>query len=109
MRIAIAADGDNVSAHFGHCARFAVYSVAGGVAKHEEDLVAPPHEPGVFPTFLAENQVNLVIAGGMGPKAVDLFKAKGIEVLLGVSGGIPQAAEAYAEGRLQAGESTCHH
>jgi predicted Fe-Mo cluster-binding NifX family protein len=45
----------------------------------------------------------------MGPKAVELFQQKGIDVLLGVKGNASQVAETFAAGRLQPGISSCHH
>jgi len=45
----------------------------------------------------------------MGPRAIELFHANGIEVLLGVSGNVDYVAQDYIAGRLSPGESTCHH
>ncbi len=109
MKIAIAKDGDQVSAHFGHCEGYAIYLVEGATLWREDDLASPGHEPGRLPAFLHEHGVNLVIAGGMGPRAVELFAQNDIEVILGICGTIECVAEEYAAGRLSAGESSCHH
>ncbi|RXE55549.1 hypothetical protein ABH15_11140 [Methanoculleus taiwanensis] len=109
MKIAIAKDGNQVSEHFGHCEGYAMYRVENSIIFKEDDLASPGHEPGRLPVFLSENGVNLVIAGGMGPRAVELFAANGIEVLLGVGGPIDFVAQEYIAGRLTAGDSSCHH
>lgn len=109
MRLAIALEGEEVSGHFGHCEKYALFQVMEGRADREKDVLSPGHEPGKLPVFLADLQVDMVIAGGMGPKAVELFQQRGIDVLLGVKGNASQVAETFAAGRLQPGISSCHH
>jgi predicted Fe-Mo cluster-binding NifX family protein len=109
MRIAIAQDGNQVSGHFGHCEAYAIFDVEGSIIYRRDDLLSPGHKPGQLPIFLAGHGVNLVIAGGMGPRAVDLFHENGIEVLLGISGNVDYVAQDYIAGRLSPGESSCHH
>ena len=109
MKLAIALDGENVSEHFGHCDKYAIFNVDGSNATHHENLDSPKHEPGKLPVFLAEHKVNVVIAGGMGPKAVELFNLRGIDVILGVSGTADLVAKQFAAGLLKPGESSCHH
>ncbi|WP_048148355.1 NifB/NifX family molybdenum-iron cluster-binding protein [Methanolacinia paynteri] len=109
MKVAVAMEGDNVSAHFGHCVSYAIFNVNGKDIAREEDLMSPGHEPGRLPAFLSEHNVDFVIAGGMGPRAVDLFCSYGIEVILGVSGSIDSAVSEFANGNLVSGQSMCHH
>ena len=109
MRIAVAQDGNKVSEHFGHCEGYAIFDVEESIIYRRDDLPSPGHEPGRLPVFLAEHGVNLIIAGGMGPRAIDLFHGNGIEVLLGISGNVDYIAQGYIAGRLSPGESSCHH
>jgi len=109
MKVAVAKEGNIVSAHFGHCASYAVYNVNGTEVTREEDLLSPGHEPGRLPAFLSEHKVDFIIAGGMGPRAVELFCSYGIEVVLGVSGDIDDVVSEFARGNLKSGESMCHH
>ena len=67
-------DGITVEEHFGHCEKFAVYTIEEGKIVKKEFLTAPEHAPGVFPRFIAENNINVVITGGMGQRAIDLIK-----------------------------------
>lgn len=107
LKIAIAREGSEVSGHFGHCQAYAIYEADNATIAHIEDLQSPAHEPGKLPPFLASHGVNLIIAGGMGQRAVDLFTDNKIEVILGVSGMVDKAAQDYYEGRLVNSGSIC--
>ena len=109
MKIAIAQEGSAVSAHFGHCEGYAVYSIENGTAVREADLANPGHQPGFLPVYLGEHGIGAVIAGGMGPRAVDLFCQNGIEVVLGVAGPLDEVARSYAAGTLEGGVGVCNH
>jgi predicted Fe-Mo cluster-binding NifX family protein len=109
MKVAIAKDGDEVSGHFGHCKQYAVFTVENGKITQRELLDSPGHEPGRLPAFLAQHGVTHVVAGGMGPRAVDLFCASSIEVYLGITGPIDTIIEDFIAGRVTPGESSCHH
>jgi predicted Fe-Mo cluster-binding NifX family protein len=109
MKLAIAKDEGRVSAHFGHCEGYAIYQIKDSVIYRQDELESPPHEPGKLPVFLASHNVTHIIAGGMGPKAVDLFCQNGIEVILGVSGPVDIVAQDFIAGRIVPGESSCHH
>ena len=109
MKVAIALEGAAVSEHFGHCEGYAVYNIENNNAVWQENIANPGHSPGFLPVFLAERGINTVIAGGMGPRAVDLFCENGIDVVLGVHGPAEEAARAYAAGTLVGGTSVCTH
>jgi predicted Fe-Mo cluster-binding NifX family protein len=108
-KIAIAQDGSLVSQHFGHCMSYALFTLENGKLTRLPDLESPGHEPGKLPRLLADQKVDVILAGGMGPRAVDMFESFGIDVILGVSGDLGTAAEAYAKGTLTAGMSSCSH
>jgi len=109
MKIGIAKEGTIVSPHFGHCEGYAIFSIENGAISRRVDIPNPGHQPGVLPALLAREGVNLVIAGGMGPRAIDLFHSHGIEVCTGVEGEIDAIIQAYLGGTLCSGMSTCHH
>lgn len=102
-------DEVTVEEHFGHCEKFVVYSVKEGEIVKKEVLDAPEHAPGVFPKFIAENNINVVITGGMGQRAIDLIKANGGQVILGASGEIEEVLEIYLQGSLYSKGSACAH
>jgi predicted Fe-Mo cluster-binding NifX family protein len=109
MKIAIACDGKDVSAHFGHCEGYAIYDATNSVIAYSETLQSPGHEPGRLPVFLAEHGVNLIIAGGMGARAVQIFNDNNIEVILGVTGPVDAAAQDFIAGKLKSTGSVCTH
>lgn len=112
MKIAIPLADGKLSAHFGHCERFALIEVDPAEKKvlKREDLEAPPHEPGLLPKWLAERGANLIIAGGMGQRAQALFCEHGIEVIIGAPAETPEnLANSYLAGTLQSGENVCDH
>ena len=81
-------DGVVLEGHFGHCEKFAVYTIENRKVVNKEIVTAPEHTPGAFPKFMAEQKVNVVITGGMGQKAMDILRANKIEIILGASGKI---------------------
>jgi len=107
MRIAIAAQGDNVSAHFGHCEGFMMYDMDGETAPEGKMLANPGHQPGFLPVFLKEKGVDLVIAGGMGERAQMLFAQNGIDVIVGANGSCGDAIASYTAGRLVSTGEAC--
>jgi predicted Fe-Mo cluster-binding NifX family protein len=109
MKVAIAKEGDMVSEHFGHCTEYALFVVENSKITSRENLVSPGHEPGKLPGFLAGHKVTHVLAGGMGPRAVDLFCENNIRVFLGVRGKIETVIKDFMAGKIAQGESSCTH
>jgi predicted Fe-Mo cluster-binding NifX family protein len=109
MKVAIAKDGDFVSEHFGHCQEYALFTVKDSCITSHENLISPGHEPGKLPALLAEHKVTHVLAGGMGPKAIELFCANNIEVFVGVQGPIESVINDFLAGKIAQGPSSCSH
>lgn len=112
MRIAIPLTDGKLSAHFGHCEQFAIVDVdaQSKSIKNQELATLPAHEPGVLPKWLAGLNVELIIAGGMGQRAQQLFAQNQIEVVIGATAQSPEElVSAHLEGRLQSGENICDH
>ena len=108
-RIAISTDGDQVSPHFGRCSSYTIIEIENGQLLTQKVIDNPGHEPGFLPQFLSEKGVNAIVAGGMGPRAQNLFQQVGIEAILGVEGPIETVIETLLAGTLTGGESTCTH
>lgn len=112
MKIAIPTVENKLSAHFGHCEKFVFLEVdeATSNVTSTSEAVPPPHEPGVLPKWLAENKVDLIIAGGMGMRAQQLFQQFGIKVVVGAPSIAPEEiVNAYMENRLETGDNLCDH
>jgi ATP-binding protein involved in chromosome partitioning len=112
VRYAIPISGGGLSPHFGHCESFALIDV--DPQKREiikKELVASPgHEPGVLPAWLADEGVSVVIAGGMGSRAQNLFQQNHITVVIGAAESDPeQAVLNHLNGTLASGDNICDH
>lgn len=112
MKIAIPLAEGKLTMHFGHCASFALVDVDPQTKKiiKKEELAAPAHKPGLLPPWLAERGVTMIIAGGMGQRAQQLFAEQNIQVVVGASAEAPEKLITdYFEGTLQVGANVCDH
>ncbi len=108
MRIAVASQGADAAEHFGHCANFNIYDVENGKIIASESVDNPGHRPGFLPNFLADRGVGVIISGGMGGGAVEMFNERNVEVITGASGNAKEAVEKYLRGELKSSGSICH-
>jgi len=114
MKIALPIAGDQLCMHFGHCERFEFFEVNPETKEilNKETFTPPPHEPGLYPRLLGEKGANIIIAGGMGPRAQELFNQNGVKVVVGASpaSGSPEdIVRQYLTGSLQTGDNACDH
>ena len=104
MKLAIPSTDDRgldsmVEEHFGR-ARY--YTLVEMESMHVESVEVPfeSHGPGDLPAFLKEHGVELVIAYGIGGRAIQFFEEMGIGVITGAQGRIGDVIKAYAHARL---------
>jgi predicted Fe-Mo cluster-binding NifX family protein len=121
MRIAISAENQNgldspVSPHFGRCPCYILVDVEGQEVKTVTVVDNPyygNHDPGQVPGFIHSQGADVMLAGGMGRRAVDFFQQYGIQVATGASGTVGQALQSYLGGELRGvepcAESQHHH
>jgi len=112
MKIAIPLTAGRLAEHFGHCEQFALIEAdpASKQTANQTRVVPPPHEPGLLPRWLHQQGVQVIIAGGMGRRALDLFAQNGIAVHAGASGETPEnVVQAFLNGTLSGGTPTCGH
>jgi len=110
MKIAIPTVDGLLCAHFGHCQQFTILEVNSEDKRiiKTEALTPPPHEPGVFPVWLSQLGCDLIIAGGMGGRAVGMFQQNGIQVIIGASSKKPEEIVSdYFNGILTTGANPC--
>ena len=108
MKIAVASENSMVTEHFGHCQGFTIFDTEDKQIIKSETVANPGHKPGFLPNFLNDMGVKVIISGGMGNGAIEIFNEKGIEVIVGASGNAKVAVEAYLEGSLKSTGSVCH-
>ena len=110
MRFAIPLANGKLTAHFGHCQMFALIEVAENEITDKQILIPPPHEPGVLPSWLHQKGADVIIAGGMGQRAISLFSEKGIKVITGAPELEPEALVThYLDNTLMTGANVCDH
>jgi len=112
MRIAVPLAQGKLSLHFGHCDQFAIFDIDDKTSKviNRKDVSPPTHAPGVLPKWLHENNVSVIIAGGMGQRAQQLFIQNDIKVVVGASSNSPEElVSAYLENTLETGDNICDH
>ncbi|MFH2074986.1 MAG: iron-sulfur cluster carrier protein MrpORP [Pseudomonadota bacterium] len=112
LKIAVPTAEGRLCSHFGHCEQFALFDVDADnkTILKTTMLVPPPHEPGLLPTWLQEQGADVIIAGGMGSRAQELFLGKGIHVVTGASQEVPaKVVTDYLSGELTTGANVCDH
>lgn len=112
MKIAIPTANGKLNLHFGHCDKFVIFDTDPNEKKilSQSEHIPPTHEPGVLPEWLRQQQVSLVIAGGMGQRAQQLFVSHGINVLVGAPcEEAEQLVKDYFAGTLATGINACDH
>ncbi len=107
MRIAIATDGKEVSAHFGRCPSYTLVDFENGKVINRTIVDNPGHSPGNIPQFLNEKGAKQIICGGMGFRAQGFFEEMGIETVLGIEGNVDEVIEKLEKGTLHGGKSFC--
>jgi len=121
MRIAISADSNQgldspVGQHFGRCPYYILVDVEGQEVKAVKVVDNPyygNHEPGQVPAFISSQGADVMLAGGMGGRAVEFFRQYGIQPVSGASGTARDALSRYLGGELSGveacAESQHHH
>ena len=112
ITIAIPTDEGRLHGHFGGCREFTLVQADPEQRKiiSIRPVTPPPHAPGLFPRWLREQGASVIIAGGIGRRALDLFAQQGIEVRAGEPGAAVEAlATAYLNGQLVNEPEGCAH
>jgi predicted Fe-Mo cluster-binding NifX family protein len=107
---------DPISPHFGRCPCFILVDIEDGEIESVNITDNPfytSHMPGQVPLLVQSQGADVMLAGGMGRRAVDFFHQYGIEVATGASGTVLNAIQDYLAGRLigtePCTESQHHH
>jgi predicted Fe-Mo cluster-binding NifX family protein len=114
MRIAVSADNKNgldsvVSPHFGRCPYFILIELEGQNVQDVQAVDNPyygNHRPGQVPAFINSHEVDVMLTGGMGHRAIMFFEQFGVRAVTGAAGTIRQSVESYLGGGLE-GAAPC--
>lgn len=107
MKIAIPTEGSNISSHFGKCEQFTIAEIFNSKVQSKTIISTLGNQHGLLPGFLAEQGVNVVIAGGMGDGAKQNLISNNIEIITGASGNIDEILDLYLNGELKSTDSGC--
>ena len=110
MRIAVPVIDGLLSQHFGHSEKFTFFRVSDQDATFVPDgeAMPPAHGHGVLPRWLSERDVKVVIAGGIGSRALSLFEGTGITVVSGAPSHTPERiVREFLAGSLQTTSEAC--
>jgi predicted Fe-Mo cluster-binding NifX family protein len=110
MKIVVSSDNSrklesSVSHHFGRCPYFTVVEVDDNEIKNVESVENPffnGHSPGQVPAFIKELHADVMLAGGMGRRAISIFENYGILCSTGAAGTVRSAVNSYVAGSLSA-------
>ena len=114
MRIAVSVDNKQgldsiVSAHFGRCPHYILVDVENHNITGIQEVDSPfygHHQPGQVPGFIDSLGADVMLAGGMGGRALLFFQQFGIEGVTGAYGTVRQSVERYLGGELK-GAAPC--
>ena len=101
MKIAVTYEEGKVFQHFGHTEHFKFYEVEDGkvITSQVADTNGSGH--GALAGLLADNQVDVLICGGIGGGAQAALAEAGIRLYGGVTGEADRAVEAFLKEELQ--------
>ncbi len=116
LAVAIEQSGseERVAEHFGHCSKFNICELdeANRLVKQESYFNPLNGEHGgacQLPGYVRQFNVSVIIAGGMGRKAVSGFQQLGMEVITAPGLLYKDAVELFAEGKLSGYEECAGH
>jgi predicted Fe-Mo cluster-binding NifX family protein len=92
-----------VSSHFGQALFFIIIDDGTNDIKTIKNTAKGGHQgtAGLTPgQLIMEQEVNVVLCGGLGVRAVQMFEQAGIHVFNQASGTVADAMKAYKEGKL---------
>ncbi len=109
MRIAVASNDKMVSNHFGHCENFNFFEIVDGKILESKFVENPGHDCKGLPSFLKQNNIDVLISGSIGKGAMNNCINEGLEVISGASGLAEVAAVEYEKGNLKSTGKLCDH
>lgn len=109
-KLALPTEGGKLSHHFGHSREFYFFEIEGNSIINKYIGEPPPHAEGTIPRWLASENVSDLLVGGIGPKAIDILYASGINVFVSVEvNTADNLALDFINGDLKFGQNYCHH
>lgn len=109
MKIAVTYDNGNVFQHFGKTEFFKIYQVENNQVVSSEIISSNGSGHGALAGILAEQDVDVLICGGIGGGAQAALAEAGVELCAGAQGDTDQVVCAYLSGELVSTGANCDH
>jgi predicted Fe-Mo cluster-binding NifX family protein len=107
---------NNVDSHFGHCEKYAVYTITGQREISVIEEIQSEQGCGCksdIASVLSEYGVTVMLAGGIGNGAVNVLTNYGISVVRGCTGNATEVVKNYLAGNISDNGVNCvqheHH
>ena len=110
MKIAIPTkEGNTIDQHFGNCEFYSIFTVEDNKVVNKQTLESPKGCgcKSNIAYDLAEMNVKVMLAGGIGNGAVNVLKAQNIEVIRNCSGNVDVLVNDYLAGKITDGGANC--
>lgn len=111
MKIAVPTKENNqIDAHFGHCEFYTIFLVSDNNEIMAETILESPKGCGCKSNIaydLAQMDVRIMLAGGIGDGAVNKLASQNIQVVRNCKGDVHQIVKDYLAGNIQDGGSNC--
>jgi len=110
MKVAVTYENGKVFQHFGHTEQFKLYVVEENEIRNEEIIDTNGSGHGALADFLVQNNVDVLICGGIGGGAKSALAEVGINLYGGVSGEADEAVKNLIQGKLRFNPNVqCNH
>ena len=107
IRYSISTHGNSVAEHFGRCPSYTLIDVDDGKIVERREVPNPGHSTGSIPTYMKELNVDVMVSGGMGRRAIAYFQEFGIKTVLGITGPLDQVISRIENNSLEGSNSLC--
>ena len=111
MKIAVTTkENYQIDAHFGHCEFYTIFLVSDQNEIISETILESPKGCGCKSNIaydLAQMDVRIMLAGGIGDGAVNKLASQNIQVVRNCKGDVHQLVEEYLAGNIQDSGSNC--
>ncbi len=110
MKIAVTYESGLIFQHFGHTKQFKIYEIIDNSVVSFKILDTNDSGHGALAGLLKENDIDVLICGGIGGGAQNALTQAGIKFFGGVQGSADQAVVAYVCGKLDYNpDAKCDH
>ena len=109
MKIAVTYDNGNVFQHFGRTENFKVYEVEDNKVISSEIIGSNGIGHGALAGLLADEEIEVLICGGIGAGAQNALEEAGITLVAGAEGNTDDVVTSYLAGELISTGANCDH